>query len=86
LDYLVDDTPQDCVDVLSESTTRSILLVDRKDPLSASSARRLGICVAHSIHEVLDVLVQRQRHGRTLRCLKNCGRWSGGNKKLKTRN
>ena len=58
LDYLVDDTPQNCVDVLSDSSTRAILLVDADDPLAESSARRLGIGVAHSVHEVLDLLVQ----------------------------
>jgi 5'(3')-deoxyribonucleotidase len=58
LDYLIDDTPQNCVDVLSDSSTRAILLVDPHDPLAASSARRLGIGVAHSVHEVLDLLVQ----------------------------
>ena len=30
LDYLVDDTPQNCVDVLSDSSTRAILLVDTR--------------------------------------------------------
>ena len=30
LDYLVDDTPQNCVDVLADSTARSILLIGRK--------------------------------------------------------
>jgi 5'(3')-deoxyribonucleotidase len=58
LDYLIDDTPQNCVDVLSDSSTRAILLVDADDPLAASSARRLGIGTARNIHEVLDLLVQ----------------------------
>lgn len=58
LDYLIDDTPQNCVDVLSDSSTRAILLVDPDDPLAESSARRLGIGTAHNIHEVLDLLVQ----------------------------
>lgn len=58
LDYLVDDTPQNCVDVLSDSSTRAILLVDPEDPLAESSARRLGIGTAHTVHEVLDLLVQ----------------------------
>lgn len=58
LDYLVDDTPKNCVDVLSDSSTRAILLVDAGDPLAARSARRLGIGVAHSVHEALDLLVQ----------------------------
>jgi deoxypyrimidine-specific 5' nucleotidase type C protein (NT5C) len=58
LDYLIDDTPQNCVDVLSDSSTRAILLVDPDDPPAETSARRLGIGVAHSVHEVLDLLVQ----------------------------
>ena len=58
LDYLIDDTPQNCVDVLSESSTRSILLVDADDPIADSSARRLGIGTARTANEVLDLLVQ----------------------------
>ena len=58
LDYLVDDTPQNCVDVLSDSSTRAILLVTEDDSTAESSARRLGIGTAHNIHEVLDLLVQ----------------------------
>jgi hypothetical protein len=58
LDYLIDDTPQNCVDVLSDSSTRAILLVDADDPIAESSARRLGIGTAHNISEVLDLLVQ----------------------------
>ena len=58
LDYLVDDTPQNCVDVLADSSTRAILLVDADDPLAATSARRLGIGTAHNVHQVLDLLVE----------------------------
>jgi hypothetical protein len=58
LDYLVDDTPQNCVDVLSDSSTRAILLVDHDDPIAEQSARRLGIGTAHSINDVLDYLMQ----------------------------
>jgi 5'(3')-deoxyribonucleotidase len=58
LDYLIDDTPQNCLDVLADSSTRAILLVHPDDSLADSSARRLGIGTARSIHEVLDVLVQ----------------------------
>src|SRR4029077_20356744 len=56
LDYLVDDTPQNCVDVLSDSSTRAILLVKADHPLAENSARRLGIGVAHAVHEALDML------------------------------
>jgi 5'(3')-deoxyribonucleotidase len=58
LDYLIDDRPQNCVDVLSDSSTRAILLVDADDPVADSSARRLGIGTARNIHDVLDLLVQ----------------------------
>jgi hypothetical protein len=58
LDYLVDDTPQNCVDVLSDSSTRAILLVDPDDPLGEASARRLGIGTAHHISEVIELLIQ----------------------------
>lgn len=58
LDYLIDDTPQNCLDVLADSSTRAILLVHPDDSLAESSARRLGIGTARNIHEVLDVLVQ----------------------------
>ena len=58
LDYLVDDTPQNCLDVLADSAARSILLVDPHDPHAANSARRLGIGTAHDIQQVLDLLVQ----------------------------
>lgn len=58
LDYLIDDTPQNCVDVLSDSSTRAILLIDGNDTLAANSARRLGIGTVQSIHEALDLLVQ----------------------------
>ncbi|HKY23171.1 MAG TPA: hypothetical protein VJM31_18290 [Vicinamibacterales bacterium] len=58
LDYLVDDTLQNCVDVLADSSTRAILLVDADDPRAATSARRLGIGTAEKIDEALDLLVQ----------------------------
>jgi hypothetical protein len=58
LDYLVDDTPQNCVDVLSDSSARAILLVEPSDSVGERSARRLGIGVAHSVHAALDLLVQ----------------------------
>jgi hypothetical protein len=58
LDYLIDDTPQNCLDVLADSATRAILIVHPDDSLADTSARRLGIGTAHGIHDVLDVLVQ----------------------------
>jgi hypothetical protein len=58
LDYLVDDTPQNCVDVLSDSSARAILLVDPDNHVAENSARRLGIGVAYNVHQALDLLTQ----------------------------
>ena len=58
LDYLIDDTPQNCVDVLADSSTRAILLVDADDAVAENSARRIGIGTAHNVHDVLDLLIQ----------------------------
>ena len=58
LDYLVDDTLQNCIDVLADSTARSILLIGEADPVADRSARRLGIGSARDINHALDLLVQ----------------------------
>jgi hypothetical protein len=58
LDYIVDDTPQNCLDVLSDSSTRAILIVDPHDEVAENSARRLGVGTARSVSDVLELLVQ----------------------------
>jgi hypothetical protein len=56
LDFLVDDSAQNCLDVISDSTARPLLIVpDDHGPIVAS-ARRLGIGTARTIGEGLDVL------------------------------
>ena len=56
LDYHVDDLAQNCVDVLSDSKARPILIVPPGDDGTARAARRLGIGVAVSIDECLHIL------------------------------
>jgi len=56
LDFHVDDSPTNCVDVKSESGARPILVVPDKDPKTVASARHLGIGAASSITECLDIL------------------------------
>ena len=56
LDYLVDDSPKNCVDVISESKARALLIVREPDERIDASARRLGIGVAPSIAKCLDIL------------------------------
>ena len=56
LDYHVDDLAQNCVDVLSDSRARPILIAPPGDDATARSARNLGIGVASSIDECLHIL------------------------------
>jgi hypothetical protein len=58
LDYHVDDRPQNCVDVSADSTAKTILIVPSSRPTAIASARKLGIGVAHTIGEALDILEQ----------------------------
>jgi hypothetical protein len=58
LDYHVDDSAQNCLDVLTDSSARPILVVPENDDATVASARRLGIGTARSIDECLDILDQ----------------------------
>src|SRR5262249_37740019 len=56
LDYHVDDSPQNCIDVKSESTAKPLLIVESPDETTIASSRRLRIGIAQSISRALDVL------------------------------
>ena len=56
LDYHVDDSAQNCLDVISESRAKPILLVPGADAQTVAQARRLRIGTAQTIAEALDVL------------------------------
>jgi hypothetical protein len=56
LDYHVDDSAQNCLDVIADSSARPILIVPDSDEVSILSARKLGIGTARSIAECLDIL------------------------------
>jgi hypothetical protein len=58
LDYHVDDSPRNCIDVKSQSTAKALLVVDATDEATIFSARKLGIGTASGIGECLDVLEQ----------------------------
>jgi hypothetical protein len=58
LDIVIDDRPENCLDVVVDSTARAIL-VWRDDPGQVpAAARRLGIGVVKSVAECLDILTQ----------------------------
>jgi len=56
LNYHVDDSPQNCLDVLSDSRAKPILVVADGDETTVASARKLGIGTARSISACLDIL------------------------------
>jgi hypothetical protein len=56
LDYHVDDSQKNCIDVKSESKAKPILIVDADDKATMTSATRLGIGTAASISQALDIL------------------------------
>ena len=56
LDFLVDDTIENCVDAIEQSDTRPILVCRREDPVTETNAERLGIEVCRSAAEALGVI------------------------------
>ena len=58
LDYHVDDSPQNCLDVSAESTANAILLVPDDDAATIGQARKLRIGTAPRIAAALDILEQ----------------------------
>ena len=56
LDFLVDDTVENCVDAVEESDARSILVCRREDPVAETNARRLGIEVCRTAAEALGLV------------------------------
>jgi hypothetical protein len=58
LDFVIDDRPENCLDVVMESKSQAILVWrDRETPMLAST-RRLGIGVVKSVTECLDALAE----------------------------
>lgn len=56
LDVLVDDRPENCLDVAIDSSARAILVWRGEEGKIPSSARQLGIGSVTSIRECLDIL------------------------------
>lgn len=56
LNYHIDDSPQNCLDVISDSRAKPILIVPDNDAVTIASARKLGIGTAQSLTECLDIL------------------------------
>jgi hypothetical protein len=58
LDVVVDDRPENCVDVLSDSKARPILVWRRSKQAIPAAAERLGIVTVRSVGECLDMLTK----------------------------
>jgi hypothetical protein len=58
LDYLVDDSARNCIDVKALADAKALLVTNPADDATAESARRLGIGTVGSIDEALDVIDQ----------------------------
>jgi hypothetical protein len=58
LDIVVDDRPENCLDVLVDSRARAILVWREEEKRLPAAARRVGIGVVKSVAECLDILMQ----------------------------
>jgi hypothetical protein len=58
LDFVVDDRPENCLDVVVDSKARAILVWRDETKQLPAAARRLGIGVVKSVAECLDILQQ----------------------------
>jgi hypothetical protein len=58
LDYLVDDSARNCIDVKAMGDTKALLVTDPADESTAESARRRGMGTVSSIGGALDLIEQ----------------------------
>jgi hypothetical protein len=61
LDVVVDDRPENCLDVALESSAAAILLWRGPQDTIPASAKRLGIAVAPSLAACLDTLIEAEQ-------------------------
>jgi hypothetical protein len=58
LDIVVDDRPENCLDVVVDSKARAILVWREDEKQLPTAAKRLGIGVVKTVGECLDILTQ----------------------------
>jgi hypothetical protein len=58
LDIVVDDRPENCLDVVVDSKARAILVWRDEEKKLPSAARRVGIGVVDSVGQCLDILTE----------------------------
>ena len=62
LDVVVDDRPENCLDVVIDSKARAILMWREDEKALPTAARRLGIGVVRSVGDCLDILTTLDQH------------------------
>ena len=58
LDFVVDDRPENCLDVVVDSKARAILVWREDEKTLPPAARRLGIGVVKSVDDCINILTQ----------------------------
>jgi hypothetical protein len=58
LDFVIDDTPENCLDVVVDSKARAVLVWRNDSQPPSATTTRLGIGVVKSVDECLDILAQ----------------------------
>jgi len=58
LDFLIDDLPKNCIDVIADSKCRPILVLRRPDAKAEGGAKGMGIWVWRSVVEAIELLAQ----------------------------
>ena len=58
LDFLIDDLPKNCIDVISDSKCRPLLVLREPDPATEQSASRMNIGIVRSVSEAIEFLKQ----------------------------
>ena len=64
LDVVVDDRPENCLDVVVDSAARAILVWRDDERLLPVAAKRLGIRVVRTVGDCLDILAQMETAAR----------------------
>ena len=58
LDFLIDDLPKNCIDVISDSRCRPLLVLREEDAVAEQTAKRMNIGVVRSVSEAIALLKQ----------------------------
>jgi hypothetical protein len=58
LDIIVDDTPENCVDVASDSKARTIAIFRNKNTVPPPGLQGMGIHLVRTVEEAVDLLVE----------------------------